>query len=120
MALALLSSIVFGNRADAGLIITVDQSSEFQGADGSLTQPVQGDSSADKRLQHLLITEHETVPAGAGSAGAGWSAGLALFGALDVRFGPLPSPPLSAVLEECRLSVPDSPVFDRLRPPRSL
>jgi hypothetical protein len=117
VALVLYSSIAFASRADAGLIITWEQPSEFQGADGSLTQPVQGDSS-DKPLQHFVVTPHESIPSGAGAACGGSSTGLVIVGVLVKPCGFIASPALSSSLEERRLSLPASPVFDRLRPPR--
>lgn len=114
---ACVALLCLGQRAEAGVMVP-GQANGLQSADADLLGSPGGDSAARDHYDHLTDTPQGALPSGTGASGGGPSIGVSSVAVLDQPQAAASRSALSSSLEERRLSLPASPVFDRLQPPR--
>jgi hypothetical protein len=110
------------SEAQAGLMLPCELSADQQTvSDGVGAQRVvnQSDQHDNRRHDHRYsAAQHNTLPRGAGAPRGSSSTGLSTVAVLDQPIAACSAPRHIGILEDRGLFLPDSPVFDRLRPPR--
>ncbi|MGH7139166.1 MAG: hypothetical protein ACREHD_25755 [Pirellulales bacterium] len=116
---AFLAIFTFAGEAQAGLLVTTEQSDSLPAAGEALTSaPTNDVPPATPYGEHVGDSSHDALPSGTGAGSGGVSSGAGVTAVLDSPSALLSPSALSSSLEERHLSLPASPVFDRLRPPR--
>lgn len=101
----------------AGVILTCESMTSVQTL-GDASAVLPGDNHQHEGDERVSAEHRNMLPSGTGAAAGGAPLGISTVAALHQPSGLFPLPALCSLLEERRLSLPASPVFDRLQPPR--
>ena len=117
---AIVSALAVATEVQAGMMVSAEQVGSIDPAcDGLSAAPCGAPSKAD-RGDEVEYSKHDALPNGAGaSSGPSAPPGAAPFAAILTQCEIQPQLQQSSSIEERSLSLPDSPVRDRLRPPRA-
>lgn len=104
-------------ECQAGVILTCESCLSVQTESNASSVPP-GDSDRRECEERYRAEQHSELPSGTGASNGGAPLGISAVAAFHQPSGFFPPRVLYWFLEERQLSLPDSPVFDRLRPPR--